>query len=136
MNTLLIQVFLVALAQKGQDVVLAAEEEHSATDNVVQVIKRFILKSIGWIAIYVLGYFDFSVAWLFTPLLLTVLRSQWKADRKYKLSAARDAALTDEKKMIETRIRVEDLPSWVFFPDKVSRKYSKKYLVVLCRFEC
>ena len=27
-----------------------------------------------WIAIYTLGYFDFSVAWLATPLLLSVMR--------------------------------------------------------------
>ena len=36
--------------------------------------------------------------------------------------AAREAALTDERTMIESRIRVEDLPSWVFFPDKVRTK--------------
>ena len=34
------------------------------------------------------------------------------------MSAAREAALTNEKEMIESRIRVEDMPSWVFFPDK------------------
>ena len=66
------------------------------------------------------------MSWLITPLLLTVLRAQWKAERENKLSAAREAALTDEKKMIESRIRVEDLPSWVFFPDKVSNLKSLK----------
>merc|ERR1719464_1355022 len=58
------------------------------------------------------------MAWLVTPLVLTVLRSQWKSERNNKLMAAREAALTDERTMIESRIRVEDLPSWVFFPDK------------------
>ena len=106
-----------------------------------------------WIAIYTLGYFDFSVAWLATPLLLSVMRfatmmsscplallindnarlisvasylhirSQWKRERDAKLSAARHAALTNEKVMIESRIRVEDLPTWVFFPDKVRCTY-------------
>ena len=65
------------------------------------------------------GYYDFSIAWLVTPLFLTVLRSQWKKERDAKLSAAREAALTNEKAMIESRISAEDLPSWVFFPDKV-----------------
>ena len=46
-------------------------------------------------------------------------RAQWKSERNHKLMAAREAALTDERQMIESRIRVEDLPSWVFFPDKV-----------------
>jgi len=66
------------------------------------------------------GYFDFSFAWLVTPVLLTVLRDKWKKDRDFRLSAARQAAMTNEKEMIESRIKVEDLPSWVFFPDKVT----------------
>ena len=74
------------------------------------------------------GYYDYSVAWLITPLLLTVLRSQWKSERNSKLSAAREAALANEKVMIESRIRVEDLPSWVFFPDKVRSFEGRGYL--------
>ena len=48
------------------------------------------------------------------------MRDQWKKERDYKLAAAKQAALTDEKTMIKSRIRAEDLPSWVFFPDKVT----------------
>lgn len=110
-----------AVAASGHELAMQAQEEASATENVIEVIKRFLLKSLGWVSIYLVGYYNFSVAWLLTPLLLSVLRSQWKADRDRKLAAAREAALTDEKKMIEARIRVEDLPSWVFFPDKVRR---------------
>ena len=75
------------------------------------------------LAIYWIGYFDFSFAWLITPLLLTVLRDQWKKERDYRLSAARHASIANEKERIESRIRVVDLPSWVFFPDKVSRVF-------------
>ena len=53
------------------------------------------------------------------------LRSQWKKERDSKLNAARHAALANEKVMIESRIRVEDLPSWVFFPDKVCTLQSR-----------
>ena len=74
------------------------------------------------LAIYWIGYFDFSFGWLITPLVLTVLRDQWKKERDYRLSAARHASIANEKEMIESRIRVEDLPSWVFFPDKVNRE--------------
>jgi hypothetical protein len=98
---------------------LATEPEPTTGDTIIKAVQRFAFKSVAWIAIYSLGYFDFSVAWLLTPLLLTVMRSQWKKERDAKLSAARHAALTNEKSMIESRIRVEDLPSWVFFPDKV-----------------
>jgi len=88
------------------------------SDAIFKVIRRFLFKSLAWAGIYLLGYYDFSIAWLFTPLLLTVLRDQWKKERDYKLAAARQAALTNEKTMIQSRIRAEDLPSWVFFPDK------------------
>ena len=41
---------------------------------VLSLFPRVALKSVVWIAIYTLGYFDFSVAWLATPLLLSVMR--------------------------------------------------------------
>ena len=108
------------MAETGQSLILDESEESTTADNVVKIVKRFVLKSIGWVAIYFVGYYNFSVAWLFTPLLLSVLRAQWKKDRQNELSAAREAALANEKTMIESRIRVEDFPSWVFFPDKVN----------------
>ena len=39
-----------------------------------QVVQRMFLKSFAWIGIYLLGYYDFSIAWLITPLFLTALR--------------------------------------------------------------
>ena len=98
---------------------LAADDEPTTGDTVFKIIKRFCLKCVAWYGIYALGYYGFSIAWLLTPLLLTVFRQQWKKERDFRLSAARQAALTNEKAMIESRIKVEDLPSWVFFPDKV-----------------
>ena len=98
---------------------LAADDEPGPGDTVFKIIRRFCVKSVAWLGIYVLGYYGFSIAWLLTPLLLTVYRQQWKKERDFRLSAARQAALTNEKAMIESRIKVEDLPSWVFFPDKV-----------------
>ncbi|TRY78396.1 hypothetical protein TCAL_08980 [Tigriopus californicus] len=82
-----------------------ADDEPSPAESIVKVISRFAFKSFAWVSIYLLGYYNFSVAWLFTPLILTVLRSQWKKERDAKLSAAREAALTNEKHMIESRIR-------------------------------
>ena len=98
---------------------LAADDEPGPGDTVFKIIRRFFVKSVAWLGIYLLGQYDFSIAWLLTPLLLTVYRQQWKKERDFRLSAARQAALTNEKAMIESRIKVEDLPSWVFFPDKV-----------------
>ena len=112
------------MAAAGENLVSQAEEEHTATDGIIKVIKRFFLKATGWFGIYLVGYYNFSIAWLLTPLVLSVLRAQWKSERNHKLQTAREAALTDERQMIESRIRVEDLPSWVFFPDKVLNQFS------------
>ncbi len=30
-----------------------------------------VLKSVAWVGIYLLGYYDFSIAWLVTPLFLS-----------------------------------------------------------------
>uniref|UniRef100_A0A0K2UPA4 Extended synaptotagminlike protein 2a [Tribolium castaneum] n=1 Tax=Lepeophtheirus salmonis TaxID=72036 RepID=A0A0K2UPA4_LEPSM len=93
-------------------------EEEPEEDSVVRVIARFALRSAAWIGIYFLGYFNFSASFMIAPLILSVLRDQWKKEKRDKLSHARIAALTNEKSMIESRMKLEDLPSWVFFPDR------------------
>ena len=52
------------MASAGENLVSQAEEEHSATDGIIKVIKRFILKACGWLGIYLVGYYNFSVAWI------------------------------------------------------------------------
>ena len=98
-------------------------QPRQASNPIVSMAKKLGLKTLAWIGVYMLGYFDFSVAWMITPLLLSVMRDQWKKDKRNKLTAAREAALSNEQAMIEARMNVDDLPSWVFFPDtNISRK--------------
>ena len=59
---------------------LAADDEPTTGDTVFKIIKRFCLKCVAWYGIYALGYYGFSIAWLLTPLLLTVFRQQWKKE--------------------------------------------------------
>lgn len=66
-------------------------------------------------AVYVLGYYNISPAWLICPLILSVLREQWKKEKLLKRNIAKAAALSNEKDVILAR--VDDLPAWVFFPD-------------------
>ena len=49
------------MAAVGENLALQAEEEHSATDSVIKVIKRFALKTFGWVTIYLVGYYNFSI---------------------------------------------------------------------------
>ena len=43
-------------------------------EDFILVIKQFLPKFLTWITVYTLGYFNFSIAWLTTPLLLIFLR--------------------------------------------------------------
>ena len=86
----------------------------------IKIIKQFISQFLGFVTVYLFGYFNFSIAWIWAALLLIFLTMHWKNSRIQKLAGAREAALTDERQMIKIKgIRAEDLPSWVFFPDKV-----------------
>merc|ERR1711962_1969948 len=95
---------------------------------IVSMAKRLGLRTLAWIGVYLLGYFDFSIAWMITPLLLSVMRDQWKKEKRNKLAAAREAALSNEQAMIEARMNVEDLPSCVFFPDKERAEWMNSIL--------
>jgi len=101
--------------KQGEPVTLAPREQ---ANPVISILKKIGLRSLAWVGVYLLGYFDFSVAWMITPLLLSVVRDHWKKEKRNKLAAAREAALSNEQAMIEARMNSDDLPSWVFFPDK------------------
>lgn len=58
---------------------------------------------------------NWSVAWLIGPVVLLVLRDQWRRDGKIKRDMAKAVATSNEKEVILARIN--DLPAWVFFPD-------------------
>ena len=97
---------LVTLPPRGQ------------SSSVMGVVKKIGLRTLAWLGVYLLGYFDYSVAWLVTPLILSVVRDEWKKDKRNRLAAAREAALSNEQAMVEARLDMDELPSWVFFPDR------------------
>ena len=98
---------------------LSAKNEPGPKDSICQVIKTFGFKAVTCVGIYLLGYCDVSIAWLIPPLFIMVLHEQCVKRKERRFSSARQAARTNEKSMIESCIRVADLPSWVIFPDKV-----------------
>ena len=90
----------------------------SPANSIMAIVKKIGLRTLAWVGVYLLGYFDFSIAWMVTPLVLSVVRDQWKKEKKNRLAAAREAALSNEQAMVEARLNTDELPSWVFFPDK------------------
>lgn len=54
---------------------------------------------------------QWSVAWFIGPLVLLVIRDQWKQSRDRQRNAAKAAALASEKDVVLARLN--DLPAWV-----------------------
>ena len=63
----------------------------------------------GW------GYMNFSLAWLIAPVVLSVWRKERKKDHQLKRLMAQATVLCKEKDIIVSRL--DELPSWVYFPD-------------------
>ena len=113
---------------------LPGSNKKCASDSDIKVQIWHVMKRSSFIillclAIYLLGYFNFSIAWLVTPLLLILFRQEWKKEKQLRLLTAREASVTNEKDMIESRIKIADMPSWVFFPDKVTMLIHNMYLI-------
>ncbi|XP_041974230.1 NAD(P) transhydrogenase, mitochondrial [Aricia agestis] len=90
-----------------------ASSDHDPS--VLSAIYRFFKKVSIVGAVYLVGYMQWSVAWLIGPVILSVLRDQWRKESEYRRSLAKSAALSSEKDVVLARL--DDLPAWVFFPD-------------------
>ncbi|XP_045505602.1 extended synaptotagmin-2-A isoform X1 [Colias croceus] len=84
-------------------------------NNVLSMIYIFFKKVSIVGAVYLVGYMQWSVAWLIGPVVLSVLRDQWRRENEYRRNIAKVAAISSEKDVILARL--DDLPAWVFFPD-------------------
>ncbi|XP_046986798.1 extended synaptotagmin-2-B isoform X3 [Schistocerca americana] len=94
--------------------------------NIMNVMYSFV-KKLGTVAlVYALGYMEFSIAWLIGPIVLSVIRDEWKKEKELRRTIAKASALCQEKEVILAR--VDELPSWVFFPDVERVEWVNKIL--------
>lgn len=63
----------------------------------------------GW------GYFNYSIAWLIAPIAFSVWKAERKKDNELRTITAQASVLAKEKELIVERMN--ELPSWVYFPD-------------------
>lgn len=76
--------------------------------------------------VFAAGYFNFSVAWFIGPIILSVIRDQWRVKNENKRTMAKIAALSSEKDLVLARI--DDLPSWV--SSKTNKKINDSVSIV------
>lgn len=77
--------------------------------------KRLFVKLVTIGVIWGVGYMNWNFAWLIPPIAFVVLKGERKKDGELKRLTAQATALCKEKIIIENRI--DDLPTWVYFPD-------------------
>ncbi|XP_049278845.1 extended synaptotagmin-2 isoform X1 [Anopheles funestus] len=93
----------------------ASEVAKTKDDSIMSLLYSFAKKVVTVGIIYFVGYMGWSVAWLITPVILSVARESWRKTNDTRRSVAKASALANDKDVILARLH--DLPAWVFFPD-------------------
>ena len=89
----------------------AANMSSELLSNLILYLKACAILLLVWL----IGWFNFSFAWILLFVTLYFIRDQVQHQRLLKLSVKR-AIAHDEKAVIKAA--VEHLPSWVHFPDR------------------
>lgn len=87
----------------------------STDDGIFSIIYSIGKKILVVGTIYLVGYMGWSIAWLITPMLLSVAREQWAKKSEARRNIAKLSATCNERDVILARI--DELPAWVYFPD-------------------
>lgn len=74
-----------------------------------------ILKVAAVGAIWGWGYMNWSIGWLLPPVILSVWKVENSRSSELKRLTAQAAVMAKEKDIITSRL--DELPSWVYFPD-------------------
>lgn len=104
-------------ASKEQDPATAAAAAgtssvaSAAGDSTASLVYSFAKKVVTVGIIYFVGYMGWSVAWLITPVILSVARDQWRTKNETRRNVAKASALANDKDVILARLG--DLPAWV-----------------------
>ncbi|XP_014605339.1 PREDICTED: extended synaptotagmin-2 isoform X1 [Polistes canadensis] len=79
------------------------------------LIKSFFINLTTTGIIWSWGYMNFSLAWLFAPIILLAWKSERQKDQQLRAITAQASVIANEKELIGNRM--DELPSWVYFPD-------------------
>lgn len=83
--------------------------------NLGSLTVSFVTKLVTAGIIWGWGYLNLSIAWLIAPVALAAWKSERRKDNKLKAIIAQATVMAKEKELIMSRL--DELPSWVYFPD-------------------
>ncbi|XP_043212345.1 extended synaptotagmin-2-like [Amphibalanus amphitrite] len=98
----------------------------SDTDSsALQLVGMFARRAAAIIGVYAVGYLGFSPAWLVGGVILSVMREKWRREKATSRELNRAMALSSEHLALA---KLQDLPSWVHFPDVERAEWLNKML--------
>lgn len=92
---------------------------------VLSLVQQYFKMAAIVFVIWIVGYLGFSVSWLMLALVIYMWREKYAKIKDEQIEIAQHAS-RDEKSSILAR--VEDLPSWVFFPDVERAEWANKII--------
>lgn len=85
------------------------DTDQSMITFLVAILKKVAIAGV----IYLIGYMNWSVAWILTPIILTESQKLLRESNVVKRKMVKDSAKGREKDVILARVK--DLPAWVLF---------------------
>lgn len=98
-------------ARPNEAPALVRQSSTSSDDSIFSLLYSIVKKVTIVGAIYLVGYMNWSVAWLITPVVFAVTREYWRKNADARREIAKKSAVANEKDVILARIN--DLPAWV-----------------------
>ncbi|XP_064595420.1 extended synaptotagmin-2-like isoform X2 [Liolophura sinensis] len=92
---------------------------------VVKLIQQYFKYAGLVLLIWLVGYFNFSVSWLLLGLVVYVWKVKYLRHKEMRVQVAQETA-KDERAAILARM--DDLPSWVIFPDVERAEWMNKII--------
>ncbi|KAK2575492.1 hypothetical protein KPH14_011218 [Odynerus spinipes] len=83
--------------------------------NLSSLLTSFFIKLTTASIIWGWGYMNLSLGWLIAPVMLSVWKLERQKDQQLRAITAQASIMANEKELIAKRI--DELPSWVYFPD-------------------
>ncbi|XP_076667035.1 extended synaptotagmin-like protein 2 isoform X2 [Andrena cerasifolii] len=94
--------------------------------NIGSLTISFLAKLAAASVIWGWGYSNLSIAWLIAPIALAAWKSERRKDNELKAITAQASVMAKEKELIMSRL--DELPSWVYFPDFDRAEWLNKVL--------
>jgi Ca2+-dependent lipid-binding protein len=75
--------------------------------------------------VWLFGYYNFSVAWILIATFIYLYLERYKLNRQLRIDVINELALNEREAIIS---RLDEIPSWVYFPDKERAEWVNKLI--------